>query len=137
MNKNYIKRGACHEYNRSTLVEQFAQYTENYVPGQTFNVERIYESEILDIAKDNAYKGIWQIFQAANVTDHPIRSVYPENSNPNIRLDLDRVVYCYNDNQNPSEVLNIMWTSTYVANTRPCHFVSLLFVVNLLNNDRK
>ena len=79
--------------------------------------------------------GIWQIFQAANVIGHLIRSVYP-NSNTNIRLDLNRVVYCFNDMQNPSEVLNTMWTPTQVANTRPCHFVPLLFVVRLIKNNR-
>ena len=40
------------------MVEQFAQYTDNYVPGQQLNVEQIHESEVLDIAKDNAYMGI-------------------------------------------------------------------------------
>ena len=114
------------------MVEQFAQYTDNYVPGQQLNVEQIYKSEMLDIAKDNAYMGIWQMFQAANVIGHPIRSIYPEQSNENIRLDLNRVVYCFHDTQNTSEVLNIMWTPTKVANTRPCHFVPLLFVVIII-----
>ena len=90
---------------------------------------------MLDIAKDNAYMGIWQVFQAANVIGHPIRSIYPENSNPNISLDLNRVVYCFNNMQNPSEVLNIMWTLTQVANTKPCYFVPLLFVVRLLKEN--
>ena len=72
--------------------------------------------------------GIWQLFQAANVIGHPIRSIYPENSNHNIRLDLNRIVHCFNGLQNPSEVLNIIWTPTQVVNTRPCHFVPLLFV---------
>ena len=36
------------------MVEQFAQYAENYVPGQPLNVQQIYKSEVLDIAKDNA-----------------------------------------------------------------------------------
>ena len=111
------------------MVEQFTQYADNCIQGQNFNVEQIYELEVLDIAKDNTYMGIWQVFQATNVIGHSIRSIYPENANCNIRLDLNRTVYSFNGMQNPSEVLNIMWTPTQVANTRQCHFVPLLFVV--------
>ena len=132
LDNNYIQFGANHHYNRSRMVEQFAQYTDNYVPGQQLHVEQFYESEVLDIAKDNAYMGIWQMFQAANVIGYLIRSIYPEQLNENITLDLNRVMYCFHDMQNPSEVLNIMWTPTQVANTRPCHFVPLLFVVRII-----
>ena len=63
LNNNYIKTRKNHEYNRSTLVEQVAQYAENYVPGQTFNVERIYESRVLDLAKYNAYMETARFFR--------------------------------------------------------------------------
>ena len=39
LDNNYIQIGANHEYNRSTMVQQFAQYADNYVPGQQLNVE--------------------------------------------------------------------------------------------------
>ena len=51
LDNNYIKIGANHEYNRSTKVQQFAQYADNYVPGQPLNVEQIYKSEVLDMAR--------------------------------------------------------------------------------------
>ena len=39
LDNNYIKIGANHQYRRSTMVEQFAQYANNYIAGQNFNVE--------------------------------------------------------------------------------------------------
>ena len=91
--------------------------------------DKIYEKEVLDICKINSFMGIWQIFQAANVIGHPINSVYPANGNRNIRLDMNRKIWCHNQNLNLLECLNIMWTPMQVANTHPCHFVPLLKVV--------
>ena len=67
LNNDYISKGANHQYARATLVEQFAQYADCYVPSVGLNVERIYEQEVMDIHKNNSYMGIWQIFQSADV----------------------------------------------------------------------
>ena len=133
LNNDYISKGANHQYARATLVEQFAQYADCYVPSVGLNVERIYEQEVMDMCKNNSYMGIWQIFQSANVIRQPIRSVYPEGYNNNIRLDLNRAAYCYTEQHNQLPNVNIMWTPTQVANHSPCHFVPLLEVVRELN----
>ena len=65
LNKNHYFNND--QYARATLVEQFAQYADCYVPSVGLNVERIYEQEVMDICKNNSYMGIWQIFQSANV----------------------------------------------------------------------
>ena len=53
--------------------------------------------------------GIWQIFQTANVIQAPIRSVYPEQTNVNIQLDLNRTVWCNTENANTREPMHLMW----------------------------
>ena len=129
LDNSYLHIGANHEYRRGTLVEQFAQYSDNYMPNVPLDCAKIYDKEVLDICKINSFMGIWQIFQTANLIGHPINSVYPANGNRNIRLDMNRKVLCYNQNLNLLECLNVMWTPMQVANTRPCHFVPLLKVV--------
>ena len=129
LDNNYLCMGANHEYCRGTLAEQFAQYSENWTPPANLNVTDIYEQEVMDICKMNTFMGIWQIFQTCNLVGHPIRSVYPENTRKNIRLDMNRHIWCFDNSLNNSEILNIMWTPMQVANTHPCHFVPLLKVV--------
>ena len=91
---------------------------------------RLYKEEVLDICKDGAFMGIWQIFQIANVINRPVCSVHPNIGNPNVREDLHRTVYCIDDRYNQHPALNIMWTPMQVkAGQRPCHFVPLLQVV--------
>ena len=64
-------------------------YSDNYRPEEALDVKKIYMKEVLDICKDGAFMGVWQLFQAANVLNCPIRSVYPDGGNGNIRLDLN------------------------------------------------
>ena len=129
MDNNYLCIGANHEYRRGTLVEQFVQYSDNYMPNVPLDCTKIYEKELLDICKINSFMGIWQLFQAANMVGHPINSVYPANGNRNIWLDMNRKIWREDKNCNMLEPLHIMWTPMYVANTHPCHFVPLLEVV--------
>ena len=75
LNDNYISNGAHHFYDRGTLPEQYAQYSDNYNPHATINMLRLYKQEVLDICKDGAYMGIWQIFQVVNVIKRPVTSV--------------------------------------------------------------
>ena len=65
----YISVGARHSYGRATLTEQYAQYSDNFIPntGRPIDVLDIYKKEVMDIRKDGAFMGIWQIVQAANV----------------------------------------------------------------------
>ena len=76
---------------------------------------------------------IWQIFQIANVIQAPVSSVYPQQTNPHIRLDLNRIVWCKNVNANSREPINLMWTPMQVGNNWPYHFIPVLKVVRILN----
>ena len=125
----YISHGATNFYRRGTLVEQFAMYSDNYNPINGLNVNKLYEQEIIDICKDGAFMGIWQIFQTANVIKTPILSVYPTPANLNVRGDINRQIFCYNEEYNTRESANIMWTPMQISNSRPCHFVPLLKLV--------
>ena len=97
--------------------------------GIPLDVLALYRQEVMDICKDRAYMGIWQIFQTANVLNQPIHSVYPNIGNTNVIKDLNRTVYCLDRTRNTLPCVNIMWTPMQVKRTRPCHFVPLLKVV--------
>ena len=105
-------------------------HSDNYNPHVTFNMSCLYKTEVLDITNDGAFMGIWQIFQAANIAERPICSVYPCMGNLNVRKDLNRMVYCIDDTYNQQSKLHLMWTLMQVnSSSRPCHFVPLLKVV--------
>ena len=63
LDDNYVSNGAHNFYDRGTLPEQYAQYSDNYNPHATFNMVRLYKQEVLDICQDGAFMGMWQIFQ--------------------------------------------------------------------------
>ena len=70
----YVSVGAHNFYDCATLPEQYAQYSANYIPNNAIplDVLDLYKKEVMDIRKDGAFMGIWQIFQAANVLKCPI-----------------------------------------------------------------
>ena len=100
LDHDYISHGAYNFYDRGTLPEQYAQHSDNYNPGNTFNMMRLYKREVLAICHYGAYMGIWQIFQIANVIKMPITSVHPNVGNPNVREDMHGTVYCIDDSHN-------------------------------------
>ena len=103
-------------------------FSEHYNPMLRLDTETLYNLELLDICKDGAYMGMWQILAAANILQHPICSVYPDLRRI-VRPDLNRRVYCYNEALNTKRLLHIMWTPMSVNSQDPCHFVPLLRVV--------
>ena len=132
LDNNYVQQGANHLYRWGTLTQQYAMYSDNYRPHETLNVDNIYMQEVIDICKNGAYMGVWQLFQVANVIQCPVKSVYPEGGNVNIRLDLNRTMRCINEDHNDRDPFVIMWTSMQIGNGRPCHFVPLLKVVRTI-----
>ena len=133
LDHNYVSVGAHNFYECGTLPKPYAQYSYNYNPHVTFNMQRLYKEEVLDICKDGAFMGIWQIFQKANVIYRPVCPVHPNIGNPNVRADLHRTVYCIDNTYNQQNPLHLMWTPMQVnAGQRPCHFVPLLKVVHIL-----
>ena len=98
--------------------------SDNYNHERKFDVRAIYVQELLEICKDGAYMGIWQLFQVANVLGNPVFSVYPDGGNVNIRKDLNCKIFV--------RIKQQMWTPMQVANGSSCHFVPLLKVVRRL-----
>ena len=129
MDHNYVLVGAVNFYDHATLPEQYAQYSDNYIPntGIPLDVLALYKQEVMDIRIDGAYMGIWQVFQTANVLNHPICSVFPNNQN--VIKDLNRTVYCLDRTRNSQLCVNIMWTPMQIKRMRPYHFVPLLRMV--------
>ena len=105
----------------ATLPEQYAQYSDNYIPniGIPFNVLALYKQEVMDIRIDGAYMGIWQVFQTANMLNHPICSVLPNIGNQNVIKDLNRTVYCIDRTRNSQPCVNIMWTPMQIRGRGP------------------
>ena len=131
MDDNYVSVGAVNFYTRATLLEQYTQYSDNYIPntGIPLDVLALYKQEVMDIHIEGAYMGIWQIFQTANVLNHPIHSVFPNIGNENVIKDLNRTVYCIDRTKNILPCVNIMWTPMQIKRMRPCHFFPLPRVV--------
>ena len=130
----YVSNGAVNFYTRGTLPEKYAQYSENLKLHVTFNLRELYEQEVLDICQDGAFMGIWQILQASNVIMCPVQSVHLRIENPNVREDLNRTVFCINNEFNTRKPVKLMWTPMQVnKGSRPCHFVPLLEAVMKLN----
>ena len=137
MGQYFDDNGAHNFYDRGTLPEQYAQYSDNYNPHVAFNMLQFYKREALDICSDGTFMGIWQIFQVANVIKRPMTSVHPKIGNPNVREDLHQTVYCIDDNYNLETPLKIIWTPMQVNGGHQCHFVPLLRVCVLNTCIRK
>ena len=131
LNDEYVSKGTSVVHHRGNTVDQIAMFSENYNPLQRLPNEEYFKLEVLDICTDGAYMGMWQILAAANIMGHPIRSVYPEVRRI-VRPDLNRRVYCYNEEFNSKPLLHIMWMPMAVNSEDPCHFVPLLKVVRRL-----
>ena len=114
------------------MSDQYAMYSDNYNPEKNFDVRAINVKELLDICKDGAYMGIWQLFQVANILGNPVFSVYLNGGYVNIRKDLNHKIFCKNETANSKHPINLMWTLMQVGNGRSCNFVPLLKVVRRL-----
>ena len=121
LDNQYVSISALNVYGRATLVEQFAMYTEEFCPNIPLDVLNLYKKEVMEIHKLSSDCGIWQIFQTANIVHVPIQSVYPfVCSDLNTRKDMNRTVYCYNDNNNNANEIKIMWTPTQIRKQTLC-----------------
>ncbi|XP_052227670.1 uncharacterized protein LOC127842276 [Dreissena polymorpha] len=131
LNDTNLQQGLGSNHRVRSLSSQFAQYSEYFIPGMNLNatiIRDIYRKETLSVTKDQAYMGIWQIFALASVIQTPIRSVYPQKGNVNVRHDLNRLILPRT--QTSSEPVHIMWTSTrqdlLLEHWIPNHFVPLV-----------
>ena len=61
LDDNYVSNGVHNFYDRGTLPEQYAQYSDNFNPHVAFNMLQLYKREVVDICSDGAFMGIWQM----------------------------------------------------------------------------
>jgi hypothetical protein len=119
------------------LRKSLAMYSE--VPGIRLDdqlIKRIYQQEIMSIAKPKNYMGMWQMYGLASVLKMNICSCYPKRGNPNIREDLHRLIKPRMARSLPIATSSaiIMWSSTRSDMVEkhwvPNHFLPILPVDN-------
>jgi len=72
--------------------------------------------------------GIWQTHALSSVLCCPIYSVYPNLGNPNVRLDLNRLIMPRNEEHHNKQPVYILWTSTRNKDMTNEHWVPNHFV---------
>ena len=92
-------------------------YSEVFMPGIRLDdqlIKRIYQQEIMSIAKPKNYMGMWQMYGLASVLKMNIFSCYPKRGNPNIREDLHILIKPRMARSLPIATSSaiIMWSST-------------------------
>ena len=131
LNNDYVSKEVSVVHHRGNTVDQIVMFSEHYNPLQRLANEGYFKLEVLDIYTNGACMGMWQILAAANIMQYPIQSVYSDVRRI-ARPDLNRRVYCYNEEFNSKPLLHIMWMPMAVNSEDPCHFVPLLKVVKIL-----
>ena len=121
------------------LRKSLAMYSEVFVPGIRLDdqlIKRIYQQEIMSIAKPQNYMGMWQMYGLASVLKMNIFLCYPQPGNPNIREDLHRLIKPRMARSLPIATSSaiIMWSSTRSDMVEkhwvPNHFLPILPVDN-------
>ena len=138
LNMNYylsnwhLSRGCNIVYRQGGPCKQLAMYSSSYSAQEVLNIPEVYKKEVLEITKDRAYCGLWQMAQAANILHRPIQSVYPLGLHDGMCLDFNRKFMCIDNKYNNREPVKIMWTPMQVShNSYPVHFVPLLKAVSV------
>ena len=92
------------------------------------SIRKVYENDVMRIARCGGYMGIWQFHQAAQVIKIPIGSVYPDRTNPNVRKDLNRMIFPRNSAFHNLNPVYVMWSPLSIQSQAHDvkHFVVLL-----------
>ena len=107
-------------------------YASSYNPNEPLDVVKTYKKEVMELAHNNTYCGLWQMAQAGNILRRPVGSIYPTELHEGMRLDFNRMFYCIDSRNNEKEPAVIMWTPMQVScNSYPIHFMPLLKAVSL------
>ena len=137
ISNRYLSRGCNIIYRRAGPCKQIAMYSTFYDPSIPLDVVDIYKREVLDVAKDGTYCGLWQIAQASNILRRPVMSIYPLRLHDGMRLDFNREFMCIDNKYNEKISVKIMWTPMQVGPNRyPVHFVPLLKAVSVIRKIR-
>ena len=115
------------------LVEYLAIVSESYNALNTRNwnraiMEKIYEHEVLSVAKLGQYCSMWQVYQATNVIGRPIVSVFPEGMIKEYRSRTNRTVLPIRLHLRQLDPVCIMWTKCSSNSPIPNHFVPVIHI---------
>ena len=141
LHQRYMALGASRKYkktkNLATVYAQYSKYMTPFPPrveGETDYVRNLkvmeclrqtFEKELFAIRKPGEYMSMWQLFQAANCINRPIRVFFPRRGSDDFRADFNRMVKPWDPRYRNREPLVIMWTPT-VEDGEVNHFVPLL-----------
>lgn len=143
LDNDFLSRGCVQDAScQKQLPRVYAQYSDMHVPGMLLDertIENIFIMETLKIRLDRSYMGIWQIHALSSVLNAPVFSIYPKLGNPNVRLDLNRVVLPRNYVRVEVDPVYIFWTSTRSdmtsTNWIPNHFVAVVPIYVCRNGE--
>ena len=122
------------------LAEYYSIISESYMsvnPRETnrSTIEKIYEAEVVSLARQGQYCGMWQMYQAANVLGRPIKSVFPTGMIAEYRLRSHRIIlpikFCLRQN----DCVCIMWTKITKKSPSPNHFVPVMNIEYVLQTN--
>ena len=139
LNNNYLNIGCVNTYTRTTFPIIYAEMSEyrrsfGFKEGESIGsrlirwsatAAEVYKNETFMVRRSGEWMGMWQLFQAANAIKRPICSIYPNWLAKQLRDDMNRTIFPFEQCHREKEPIYIMWTSTTVSNT-PNHFVPLL-----------
>ena len=72
LSNHYLSRGCNIVYRQGGPVKQIAMYASSYNPNEPLDVVKTYKKEVMDLAQNNTYCGLWQMSQAANILHRPV-----------------------------------------------------------------
>ena len=94
----------------------YAQYSPKYTPGTRVDdreIRLLYEQEVMDVIRPNAFCGIWQMHALASVIGTPpVKSLYPGLGPPRLLLCRSLMPRL----RRSDHLVHILWTSTSNAN---------------------
>ncbi|KAK7109352.1 uncharacterized protein [Littorina saxatilis] len=91
---------------------QYSEFYSNQVLSSTA-IERIFEEEVLHIAKPSTYMGVWQMYAMTSVLGVPIYSVYPKYGGFTVREQVHQLILprtCAGPH--PASPPAVLWTHT-------------------------
>ena len=132
LNNDYLSRGLPAEAHKVDRPSMYCLYSgEDHAislhPNQE-DIRLIYHRDIMRLAKKGGWMGVWQFHQSAEMLGVPIGSIYPQQTNPRIRSDMNRMMLPTNNSFHNRIPIYVMWTPL-IEKTKGCnvkHFVVLL-----------
>ena len=121
MDNDHLNLGQSIERDRTYM---YYMYSQCYDAKKS--LEDVYEAEVLTIKEKDAYMGLWQIHQVANVLKRPVGIVYPSQVRRDLREDCNRIFYPRGPTER--EAIYILWHPMDMAapEHRVCHFSPLI-----------